>query len=766
MKRSPNYLSDSRPSFVPQEIDCGRIPAYRYPGTLASELGARTLTPAEAVALLEDMLIIREFEEMIVKLRSGAYEPLRGYNYRGPTHVSAGQEATAAGACAALRPADNITSTHRGHGESLAKGTGAIRRMNEDQLRRRVAGRGPAGPAELVEAALEEHVYRTIAELFGKEDGYCRGRGGSMHIADFTVGHLGANAIVGGGVPIATGAALANRYLGRDNLVCCFAGDGAYANGVVLESLNFAAQAQFTNHLARPGQGGLPIVFLVCNNHYGMTHRTDAEVMGVQHLARRAAGFADNNLHAEVVNGMNVLAVWDAVRRAGSLCREGRGPVLLEADCYRYWGHSLSDPRHEYRTREEEAAWKAVDPIQGFKQELLASGVLDAAGLAGLEQRVAARNARAAQRAAAAPDPAARDVLAYMYTDTTCETVPAEFGRVELSGPLPEVKRVKGELTYKDAIKEALAQEMARDRRVVLYGEDVADYGGAFKVTKGLLEAFGRDRVFNTPISEACICGTACGAAMNGLRPVVELMYFDFALMSSDQISNQAAKWHYMSGGQTEVPLVIRCSAGAGKGYGGQHSQTLESVFCHIPGLYVVYPATPFDAKGLLKAAIRDNNPVLFVESQALYGMKGPVPEGDYLVPLGVAEVRRPGTDLTLVTWGPVVHDCLAAAEKLRAEQGVSAEVIDLRSLVPLDLETVLCSVRKTGRCVVASQAVHIGSYTGEIASTIQDQAFDYLDAPVKRVGARNGIAPQSHILEAAFLPNVQDILDAARSIL
>jgi pyruvate/2-oxoglutarate/acetoin dehydrogenase E1 component len=321
-------------------------------------------------------------------------------------------------------------------------------------------------------------------------------------------------------------------------------------------------------------------------------------------------------------------------------------------------------------------------------------------------------------------------------------------------------------MSYKDALREALVEEMQRDRRVVVYGEDVADYGGAFKVTKGLLEAFGRDRVFNTPISEACICGTGCGAAMNGLRPVVELMYFDFALMSSDQISNQAAKWHYMSGAQTEVPLVIRCSAGAGKGYGGQHSQTLESMFCHIPGLYVVYPATPADAKGMLKSAIRDNNPVMFVESQALYGMKGLVPEGEYLVPLGVADVKRAGTDITLVAWGPLVHDCLKAADKLKAERGVSAEVIDLRSLVPLDLETILRSVQKTGRCVVASQAIHIGSYTGEIASTIQDEAFDYLDAPVKRVGAKNGIAPQSHILEAAFLPNVNDILAAANAIL
>jgi 2-oxoisovalerate dehydrogenase E1 component len=426
----------------------------------------------------------------------------------------------------------------------------------------------------------------------------------------------------------------------------------------------------------------------------------------------------------------------------------------------------LSDPRNEYRTKEEEAAWKAVDPIAAFQKQLLEAGVLDAPGLAALEKRVADRNAAAARRAVAAADPDAKEVLTFMYTDTKCEKVPAQFAKVNLLGPLPEIKRVNGELSYKDALKEALVEEMARDNRVIFFGEDVADYGGAFKVTKGLLETFGRDRVFNTPISEACICGAGCGAAMNGLRPVVELMYFDFALMSSDQISNQAAKWHYMSGAQTEVPLVIRASAGAGKGYGGQHSQTLESVFCHIPGLYVVYPATPRDAKGMLKSAIRDNNPVLFVESQGLYAMKGPVPEGDFLVPLGVADIKREGDDITLVAWGPLVHDCLKAADKLKSERNVNAEVIDLRSLVPLDLDTVLRSVQKTGRCVVASQAIHIGSYTGEIASTIADAAFDYLDAPVKRVGAKNGIAPQSHILEAAFLPNAGDILAAANSIL
>jgi 2-oxoisovalerate dehydrogenase E1 component len=490
--------------------------------------------------------------------------------------------------------------------------------------------------------------------------------------------------------------------------------------------------------------------------------------MGVAHLARRGAGFADNNMHAEVVNGMDVLAVRDAVLRAAERCRAGEGPVLLDVSTYRFYGHSLSDPRNEYRTRDEEAAWRALDPIAGLRRQLIEAGVLDDAGVAAVEERVRTRTERAAKRAAAAADPVAEDVLRFMYTDTRVETVPADDARVEiLDAPPSAARNAAGEISYRDAIREALVEEMLRDRRVILYGEDVADYGGAFKATKGLLEAFGRRRVFNSPISEACICGTGVGAAMAGLRPVVELMYMDFALMASDQIANQAAKWHYMSGAQVEVPLVIRASVGAGKGYGGQHSQTLESLFAHVPGLYILYPATPADAKGMLKTAIRDNNPVLFVESQQLYGAKGPVPaDGDHLVPIGVARVAREGSDVTLVAWGPAVPDALAAAERLRESRGVEAEVIDLRSLVPLDIETVVRSVRKTGRCVVASQAILIGSYAHDIAAQVQERCFDDLDGPVLRVGARNGIAPQSEVLERAFLPNADTIVRAAESLL
>jgi 2-oxoisovalerate dehydrogenase E1 component len=763
---TPAYLQDSRPDFAPFEIECGTIPAFRFRGNLQSELTAGRIDAATAVALLEDMLMIRELEEMIVTVRSGAYEPLAGFNYRGPTHVSIGQEGASVGACSALILKDHITSTHRGHGDSLARGSFALRMMTDEQLRKRVPHSPAARREELFEQALEEHVYRTIAELFGKEDGYCKGRGGGMHIADFSIGHLGANAIVGGGVPIATGAAMGSRYLQDGSVVCCFAGDGAYCNGVVLESLNWAAQAQFTNEIAGDRPFGVPIIFFVLNNHYAMTGRSDNEVMGVSHVAQRAAGFADNRMHAEIINGMDVLATRDAVLRAARGCREGQGPYFFDVDTYRYLGHSLSDPRNEYRTRDEETAWKAVDPIATFEKQILECGVLDQQGIAAVEKKVRERNARAAVRAAQAADPPPADVIKYMYTDTTAATVPSKFANVRILEALPPIPRVNGEITYRDAIKEAVIEEMLRDSRVIFYGEDVAEYGGAFKLSKGLLEMFGRARVFNAPISEACICGTAVGAAMIGLRPVVELMYMDFLLMAGDQVGNQAAKWHYMSGAQVEVPMVLRVSVGAGKGYGGQHSQTLESTVVHVPGIYVVYPSTAYDAKGLMKSAIRDNNPIMFVESQGLYNEKGPVPQEEYLVPLGVADVKRAGSDITLVAYGPAVPLALKAAARLQAESGVSAEVVDLRCLVPLDMETVLMSVQKTGRCVVVSQAVSIGSFTGEIASTIQQQAFDYLDAPVVRLGAKNGIAPQSHVLEAVFYPRVEDIVAAARSIL
>ena len=761
-----NYLNDRGPDFRKTTIKLKSIPAYSYDKTLADEYKAKKITKAEAAELYESMLVIREFEEMINKCRTGAYEVISDYNYRGPTHLSIGQEATASGVCSELAITDFITSTHRGHGDSIAKGFHAIKRMTEDELKARCPEFSNLSGEELREAVLEDHIFRTIAELFGKEAGYGKGRGGGMHIADFRVGHLGANAIVGGGIPIATGAAMTCRidekYKGR--VVCSFAGDGAYSNGVVLEALNWASQDQFNGPLART-KFGLPIIYCLINNHYGMTGRADGEVTGVDHLARRAAGFDNDNMHAEVVNGMDIMAVRDAIARAKEIIARGEGPVLLEFDTYRYYGHSLSDPRNEYRTREEEARWKAVDPIETFRKNLLAAKILTAKEMDAIQEKVAARNARAARRAADADDPAPEDVIKYMYTDGNSDVVPAEYADAETDAPAPRGKRdANGLMTYKDAIKEGISEEMLRDKRVVLFGEDVAEYGGAFKLSKGMIDAFGRDRVFNTPISEACICGAAVGMAMTGYRPIAELMYMDFALMSSDQISNQAAKWHYMTGASTEVPLVIRCSVGGGKGYGGQHSQSLESMFAHIPGTYVAYPSNPYDAKGMIKTAIRTNNPVVFVEGQLLYNVKGEVPEEEYLVPFGEASIVREGSDVTIVSWGPAVNDAKKAAEQLAAE-GIQAEVIDVRTLVPFDWETVFASVRKTGRCIVVSQCVDIGSFTGEIVSQITANCFDDLDAPVLKIGAKNGIAPQAYTLEAAFLPTPVDMVAAVKKL-
>ena len=761
-----NYYSDLGPDFKARKVIIDSIPAYQYAKSLKEELAGGKIGKDEVLELYESMLVIREFEEMILKCRTGAYEIISDYDYRGPTHLSIGQEATSAGACSVMAIEDGITSTHRGHGDSIAKGFHAIRRMSDKELKERCPEYSDLKGKKLLEAVMEDHIFKTIAELFGKEEGYGKGRGGGMHIADFRVGHFGANAIVGGGVPIATGVAMTYRLnpARKDNFVATFAGDGAYSNGVVLEALNWAAQEQFTSGISAT-KTGLPLLFLIVNNHFGMTGRADGEVNGVDYLARRAAGFDNENMHAEVVNGMDVMAVRDAVKRAKKIIADGKGPVLLELDTYRHYGHSLSDPRTEYRTKEEEEKWKQVDPVNVFRKRLLDSGAFTVKELEQLEKLVAERNARAARRAADSADPNPADVIKYMYTDEQADTVPPEFAGFKLRAEAPMAKRNShGLTTYRDAIREGIVEEMIRDQRVILYGEDVADYGNAFKLLKGMLEAFGRDRVFNSPISEACICGTGTGMAMSGFRPVVELMYMDFALMASDQISNQAAKWHYMTGAATKVPMVIRCSVGGGKGYGGQHSQSLESMFAHIPGTYVAYPSNPYDAKGLIKTAIRDDNPVIFVEGQLLYNEKGEVPEEEYLIPFGEANVLRSGDDLTFVVWGPAVADALTAADML-AEEGISVEVIDPRTLVPFDWETVFESVRKTGRCIAISQCVDIGSFTGEIVSRVTAECFDYLDAPVLKIGAENGIAPQAYTLEEAFLPTASEMVATAQSL-
>jgi 2-oxoisovalerate dehydrogenase E1 component len=751
-----------------------------YKKTIQDEI-KEGLTRKKALELLEQMLMIRTLEEMLAQINSGLYKPLPNFNYVGPTHLSIGQEATAAGSISAIGLKDYITSSHRGHGEAMAKGYSVIKKMDDESLKNLLLKRkrflieiresftDKDAREVLEEKALKIHLFRMIAELFGKEGGYCGGVGGGMHIADFELGHLGANAIVGGHVPIAVGAAMSLRYQNDPGLVLCLAGDGAYSNGVVLESLNLAAMAQFKNGLMRR-RSGVPIIFSIVNNQYAMSGQENGEITGIDYLARRAAGFDSENMHAEVVDGMDVLAVHDAVKRAKEKIDLGKGPVLLEFMTYRYKGHSLSDP-FAYRDREEVAEWQKRDAIATFKEKLLEAGFSVEQGgkiteneIKALEEKVYLRNADMANFVSNSAPPDKKSLTENLYSAKT-STTEKKFLNPKHENKIPVFLRdAQGQINTRIALREAMMEEMSSDGSILVFGEDIADYGGAFGVTIDLLKTFGRDRVFNTSISEAGIVGMAVGMAMTGLKPVCEMMYGDFIMQALDQIGNQAAKWSFMSGGQVSIPMVLRTTIGGGKGYAGQHSQSLEALVAHIPGLKVVAPSNPYDAKGLLKSAIRENNPVVFFEHQLIYNLLGPVPAEEYTVPLGKAKVIKEGKDVTIICWSYAVNYVLKATQELEKDK-ISAEIIDLRTLVPLDMETIIASVKKTNKVIVTSQEVMQGAFISEIIAQIQENAFDWLDAPVLRLGALNSIPPSAQNLEKLFLPDAQKLLRKIKEI-
>lgn len=746
------------PEFRSGAIALGSVAAFRYQGALKQELGRR-LSKDEAVGLLEWMLAVRSFEQMVVAMKEGRAKPHEGFSFTGATHLSMGQEAVAVGTMAALRPDDYITSTHRGHGHAIAKGAYSLLGMNAEQLAEWMGESWEGeGGEELLPRALQLHLNRTMAELLGREDGYCRGRGGGMHIADFHVNHLGANAIVGGSLGIATGAGLAAQRLENGRVVACLFGDGAANNGIFHESLNFSAMSQLPY--------GLPAIYIIENNQYGMTGQQRGEVTGIDCLARRGAAYNHDNMHAEVVNGMDVLAVWDAVARAAEACRAKQGPVLLECLTYRYMGHSLSDERVRYRSRKEEEAWRSKDCIETYQQQLADAGVMSEEEIASLRASVEERVAEALTWAANSPEPDPATITEGLFAQSTSEDMGADLQTRELLRPTRTYRRDSaGRIMYRHAVCEALGEEMKRDQRVVLFGEDVADYGGAFQVTVGLLEAFGRERVFNAPISEAAIVGVAAGASMCGLRPVAEIMYIDFMPLAMDQVANQAAKTRYMFGGKATLPMVVRTTVGGGRGYAGQHSQSLEAMLTQVPGLKVVAPSTPYDAKGLLKSAIRDDNPVIFIEHQLLYTERGVVPEEEYTLPLGSAEVRREGRDVTLVAYLKMAQVAMQAAELL-AEEGIEAEVVDPRTLIPLDVAMIAASVEKTGRLVVVCQAPKTGCFGEHIIYRVQGAAFPKLRCPARIVAAYDIPPPMAATLEAENMPSPERVARAAREML
>ena len=681
-------------------------------------LEASGLDKAEALDLLRQMWEIRMFEDRV-------YDLLGRNVIKGASHLYAGEEAIAVGAISVLRDDDLITSSHRGHGHCHARGAVIAK----------------------TEEAKQEHYNKMMAELCGRETGYCGGRGGSMHIADVEKGNLGATGIVGGNIPVATGAALAQKLQDTDGVVLCFFGDGAAQTGNFHESLNMAGLWQ------------LPVVYIVENNLYGMSVPIESAAAKLD-IADRACAY---DMPGEVVNGMDVLAVREAVGRAVDRARQGGGPSLVECQAYRWYGHSRSDPR-KYRTKEEEAEWKARDPIPNFAAWLVDNGICTQAEVDAVEEQVEDAIEAATKFALDSPMPPPEELEKFVYTPF--KWTPEDYAKERR---LRQKVRAGGDglrkILYRQALQEAMREEMLRDPSVFLMGEDIGLYGGAYGATRGLFDEFGEERVRDTPISEATIGGAAVGAAMAGMRPVAEIMYVDFTPLAMDQIANQGAKNRYMFGGKTIVPMVIRTEGGAGRSIAAHHSQSLEALWTHFPGIYVVMPSTPFDAKGLLKAAIRDDNPVMFIEHKMLYGIEGYVPDEDYVIPFGVADVKREGSDVTVVTYSRMVHRALEAAELLAGE-GIDVEVIDLRTLKPLDMDTVSASIRKTGRVVGLTEGYRTGSFISELAMRIQEEVFDWLDAPVVRVGAADVPVPMAETLEDAAIPSVEAIVSGIRQVL
>ncbi len=661
----------------------------------------------ELLTYLRQMCEIRFFEETV-------YDLLGKNMIKGASHLYAGQEAVAVGAISNLQIQDLITSTHRGHGHCHAIGDLWARDENERQ----------------------EHLNKMMAELCGRATGYCRGRGGSMHIADVERGNLGATGIVGGNIPVAVGAALAKQMQGDSGVVLCFFGDGAVNTGNFHEALNLASI------------WSLPVVFICENNLYGMSVPFK-KACRVPDIAQRGRAYA---IKFGIVDGMKVLQVKEEVGRAIELCRIGDGPYLVEAKTYRWYGHSRSDPM-KYRTRDEEKQWQERDPIMTFPNLLIHSGIVTQQEIDDVKTRAQEAIKTATEFALTSPFPPAKKLGEDVYVEIE-----------EFSEPREKLKNA-GMLTYWQAIRDALDQEMARDERVFIIGEDVGLYGGAYGATRGLFDKYGEDRVKDTPISEATIAGACIGAAMTGMRPVGEIMFIDFTTLVMDQLANQGAKNRYMFGGKTTVPMVMRTEGGAGRCIAAHHSQSLEAIWMHFPGIYVVMPSTPYDAKGLLKTCIRDDNPILFIEHKMLYGTIGPVPKEDYCIPLGVADVKKEGSDITLFAYSRMLHRALEAAD-IAARDGIEVEVIDPRTLKPLDLETLINSVKKTGRFIGVTEAYGMNSFITEVITLVIEHCFDYLDAPPIRIGAADVPVPMSETLEDACIPNVQNILDGIFKVL
>jgi 2-oxoisovalerate dehydrogenase E1 component len=791
-KSLPIHPSDVRkPGFV--EFD--PIPLCQYKGTVKSELDRY---PAEAlVRIYRDMVIIRTFELMLDEVKKKAQYGGIPYDHRGPAHLSIGQEACAVGQAFLLDVDDHIFGSHRSHGEILAKGLSAIEKLDEATLESTMKRYLDGATLAVVEkaatgsvrsVAMDYLLYGTLAEIFGREAGFNMGMGGSMHAFFTPFGVFPNNAIVGGSADISVGAALYKKVNHKPGIVICNIGDGALGCGPVWEALCFSTMDQFKTLWDEAHRGGLPFIMNFVNNFYGMGGQPVGETMGFNVLARVGAGLTPDQMHAERVDGYNPLAVVDAIARKKEIIAAGHGPVLLDTLTYRYTGHSPSDAS-SYRDKAEVEEWQSQDSIEHYAEQLKEAGLADDAALEKIKAEAAERVLQAYKLATDLEVSPRTDLYKVgclldrtMLSNQTVKTMdPSREPEVLITKEEnPRVKQLAGRsrsgldengqplpksrcIGIRDALFEAILDRFYEDATLVAYGEENRDWGGAFAVYRGLTEALPYHRLFNSPISEGAIVGSAVGYALEGGRALVELMYCDFLGRAGDEVFNQLAKWQAMSGGLLKMPVVLRVSVGSK--YGAQHSQDWTALCFHIPGLKVVFPATPYDAKGLMYSALLGTDPVVFFESQRIYDQPelfhpGGVPADAYTIPIGEPDVKKPGKDITILTVGATLYRALDAAKQLEADYGLSAEVIDARSIVPFNYEPVVESVARTGRIVLASDACERGSTLQTMAAKIAQLAFDDLDAPPVVVGARNWITPPDEI-EDSFFPYASDILDA-----
>lgn len=764
------------------------IPINQYTFDLDTEVGR--YGKDGMVQMLHDMIAVRTFESMLDSIKkTGGWQGVE-YNHRGPAHLGIGQEAAYVGQSFVLTPDDFIFGSHRSHGEILSKSFSAARQYEDADLEAVMKGfldgetlglAEEIGYENLRELSENFILFGTLAEIFARKAGFNRGMGGSMHAFFQPFGSMPNNAIVGGSAPIATGAALYKRINRKPGIVVANVGDAALGCGPVWEAIQLASMDQYRTLWREEDGGNPPIMYNFFNNFYGMGGQTSGETMGYDVLARVGAGVNPEAMHAERVDGINPLAVADAVTRKKKILEEGRGPVLMDTLTYRFSGHSPSDAS-SYRDKAEVDLWEEVDCIKTYSELLISNGLVSQGDIDDFSAKFTEKLTKVLVLASddeKCPRVGPEYVENAMFSNTPTEAM--EEGESEITfEDNPRIKALSKKIRssrdengkpvskmkmfqFRDALFEAMIHRFSVDPTMAAWGEENRDWGGAFAVYRGLTEALPYRRLFNSPISEAAIVGAGVGYAICGGRAVAELMYCDFLGRSGDEVFNQMAKWQAMAAGLIKMPLVLRVSVG--NKYGAQHSQDWTALTAHIPGLKVYFPATPTDAKGMLNLALHGTDPVVFFESQQLYDKgedfeEGGVPEGYYETPEGEPAIRREGKDITIATLGATLYRALEAADILEEKYGMSAEVIDLRFVCPLNYDKLIESVKKTGRLLLSSDACERGSVLQDVAQNVQSLAFDALDAPVTIVGSRNTVIPAAE-LEKTFFPQPEWMIDA-----